>query len=121
MSDCLYQEWNVRLKTVDGEVYFNSHLVSHLHLSSDRSLLTIHFVNGSAFGASTETQVETEAVADFLHQLSDEKSGFVASGSELLNLRSALWVAIPDEGPMQIRSSDNRTRNFSVDDHERVR
>ncbi len=111
----------MRLKTVDGDVYFNSHLVSHVHLSSDQSLLTVHFVNGSAYGASTETQVETEAVADFLRQLSDEKSGFVASGSELLNLRSALWVAIPEDGPMQIRSSDNRTRNFSNEDRERVR
>jgi hypothetical protein len=111
----------VRLKTVDGDVYFNSNLISHVHLSSDRSLLTIHFVNGSAFGASTEHHVETEAVADFLHQLSDVNSGFVASGSELLNLKSALWVAIPDDGPIQIRSSDNRTRNFSEEDRERVR
>jgi hypothetical protein len=111
----------MRLKTVDGEVYFNPHLISHIHLSSDQSLLTVHFVNGSAFGASTDTHVETGAVADFLKQLTAETSGFVATGSELLNLKSALWVAIPDEGPVQVRSGDNRTRNLENEDRERVR
>jgi hypothetical protein len=111
----------MRLKTVDGEVYFNPHLISHIHLSSDQSLLTVHFVNGSAFGASTDTHVETGAVADFLRQLTPETSGFVATGSELLNLKSALWVAIPDEGPVQVRSGDNRTRNLENEDRERIR
>jgi hypothetical protein len=111
----------MRLKTVEGEVYFNPHLVSHVHLSSDQSLLTVHFVNGSAFGASTDTHVETGAVADFLRQLTAETSGFVATGSELLNLKSALWVAIPDDGPVQVRSGDSRTRNLENDDRERIR
>lgn len=111
----------MRLKTVDGEMYFNPHLISHIHLSSDQSLMTVHFVNGSAFGASTDTHVETGAIADFLRQLTAETSGFLATGSEVLNLKSALWVAIPDEGPVQVRSGDNRTRNLENEDPERVR
>jgi len=111
----------MKLKTVDGEVYFNPHLISHIHLSSDQSLLTVHFVNGSAFGASTDTHVETGAVADFLGQLTAEASGFLATGSEVLNLKSALWVAVPDEGPVQVRSGDNRTRSLENDDRERIR
>lgn len=111
----------MRLRTVEGEVYFNPHLISHVHLSSDQSLLTVHFVNGSAFGASTDTHVESGAVAEFLQQLTAEGSGFVVTGSELLNLKAALWVAIPDEGPVQMRSSDNRTRNLENEDHERIR
>jgi hypothetical protein len=111
----------MRLKTVDGEMYFNPHLISHVHLSGDHSLITVHFVNGSTFGASTDTHVDPEAVADFLHQLSAETSGFLATGSEVLNLKSALWVAIPDDGPVQVRSSDNRTRNLEHDNPERIR
>lgn len=111
----------MRLKTVDGEMYFNPHLISHIHLSSDQSLMTVHFVNGSTFGASTDTHVETGAIADFLQQLTSETGGFLATGSELLNLKSALWVAIPEDGPMQVRSIDNRTRNLEHGDREHVR
>lgn len=111
----------MKLKTVDGEMYFNPYLISHVHLSSDHSLMTVHFVNGSTFGASTDTHIEPAAIADFLHQLSAETSGFLTTGSELLNLRSALWIAIPDEGPVQVRTSDNRTRNLEHEDPEKIR
>jgi hypothetical protein len=111
----------MRLKTNDGEVFFNPQLVSHVHLSGDQSLLTVHFVNGTAYGISTETHVESTAVAEFLTELTAEKSGFVAVGSEVLNLKSALWIVIPEQGPVQVRSGDNRTRSLDGEDHERVR
>jgi hypothetical protein len=111
----------MKLKTRAGEVYFNTQFISHINLSSDHTLLTIHFANGTASGFSAETDVESTAVANFLEQLSDEKSGFVAIGSELLNLKAALWVAIPDDGPIQVRSSDNRTRGLEGEDPARFR
>jgi hypothetical protein len=111
----------MKLKTLAGEVYFNAQFISHINLSSDHSLLTIHFVNGSASGFSADVDAESAAIADFLAQLSDEKSGFVATGSELLNLKAALWVAIPDEGAIQVRLSDNRTRGLDNEDRARFR
>lgn len=111
----------MKLTTHAGEIFFNSHLISHVHLSADHSLLTVHFVNGTAFGLSTETDVASESVAEFLGQLAGENSGFVATGSELLNLKSALWIAIPNDAPVQIRSSDNRLRSFENEDRERIR
>ncbi len=111
----------MKLKTRTGEVYFNTQFISHINLSSDHSLLTIHFANGTASGFSADTDVESTAIADFLQQLSDETSGFVAVGSELLNLKSALWVAIPDDGPIQVRSGDNRTRGLDNEDPARFR
>ena len=109
------------LKTLAGEFYFNTQFISHINLNADHSLLTIHFVNGTASGFSADADIESTAIADFLEQLSDEKSGFVAVGSEMLNLKSALWVALTNEGPIQVRSSDNRTRTFEHEDPERFR
>ena len=111
----------MKLKTLAGDFYFNTQFISHINLNSDHSLLTIHFVNGTASGFSADTDIESSSIADFLEQLTDEKSGFVAIGSELLNLRSALWVAITNDGPIQIRSSDNRTRTFENEDSARFR
>jgi hypothetical protein len=31
-------------------------------------------------------------------------------GQEVINLKSALWITIPTEGPIQVRSGDSRTR-----------
>ena len=111
----------MKLKTNNGELYFNPQLISHLHLSADHSLLTLHFVNGTPFGLSTETDVDDTSIAEFLGKFTEEHSGFVAIGNEVVNLRSALWVVIPDEGPVQVRSGDNRTRSLDDADRERIR
>lgn len=111
----------MKLKTRDGEVFFNAQWISHIHLSGDRSLLTVHFVNGSTFGATAETEVETAAIADFLEELAAQKSGFATLGNEVLNLKSAFWIVIPDEGPVQIRSADNRTRCLEDYDRDRLK
>jgi hypothetical protein len=111
----------MKLKTLAGEFYFNTQYISHINLNSDHTLLTIHFVNGTASGFSADTDIESTAIADFLEQLTDEKSGFVAVGSEMLNLKSALWVALTNDGPIQVRSSDNRTRTFEHEDPARFR
>jgi hypothetical protein len=111
----------MKLKTLGGEVYFNTLFISHINLSSDHSLLTIHFVDGTASGYSVGNDVESTAIADFLERISDEKSGFVTTGNEMLNLQSAHWVAIPDEGPIQVRSGDNRTRTLENADPEHFR
>jgi hypothetical protein len=110
----------MKLKTNDGEVYFNPHLISHVHLSGDQSLLTVHFVNGTAYGISTETHVDSHSVAEFLANLTGQNIGFVATGSEVLNLRSALWIAVPEHGPIQVRSVDNRTRSLNDRDREPI-
>ncbi|HET6326073.1 MAG TPA: hypothetical protein VFG04_15455 [Planctomycetaceae bacterium] len=110
----------MRLKTGSGDVHFNPHLISHVHLNSDRTLLTVHFINGTHSGFAAETEEDRGFTAAFLEQLTAEQSGFVAVGNEVLNLKSALWVAIPDEGPIQIRSGDSRTRSIDEQERERI-
>jgi hypothetical protein len=110
----------MKLKTASGEVYFNPLVISHMHLNSDRSLLTVHFVNGTHFGFPADTDEERLFFAEFLGKLSDDHSGFVAIGNEVLNLKSALWVAIPDDGPIQIRTADGRARPVDDKDRERI-
>ncbi len=109
----------MKLKTTSGDIYFNPHLISHVHLNSDRTLLTVHFTNGTHSGFSAETEEDRLFTATFLEQLTAEQSGFVAVGNEVLNLQAALWVTIPDEGPIQIRSGDSR--NWSIDEQQRER
>jgi len=109
----------MKLKTSSGAMYFNPHLISNVHLNADRSLLTVHFVTGTHFAFPAETDQERIFFAEFLAKLTDEQSGFAAVGNEVLNLKSALWIAIPDDSPIQIRSADGRTR--TLDDKERER
>jgi hypothetical protein len=111
----------MKLKTSTGDVYFNLQLISQVYLSPDRSLLTVHFVNGTIFAAPFETDEDRTHLADFLGQLADERSGFIAVGKELLNLKSALWISIPDEGPIQVRSTDSRSHSLPDEDPERIR
>jgi len=118
---CHAEEWWMKLKTSTGDMYFNPQLISHVHLSPDQSLLTVHFVNGTNLAVPAETDEERTLLADFLGQLADEQSGFIAIGPEMLNLKSALWVAIPEEGLIQVRSGDNRTHSLQDKDPERVR
>jgi hypothetical protein len=101
-------------------MYFNTQLISQVHLGTDQSFLTVQFVNGTNFAVPGETDEERTFLADFLGQLIDERSGFVAIGKEMLNLKSALWVAIPEEGPILVRSGDNRSHSLQ-DDPERIR
>jgi hypothetical protein len=111
----------MRLKTNTGEVHFNTQTISHVHLGPDRSMVTVHFVNDTRFGLSMETDDERTVAADLLAKLADEQSGFLPVGNELLNLRSALWILIPDEGPIQVRSADNRTHSLPDVTVERIR
>ena len=111
----------VKLKTATGEVYLNPQAISRVHLSPDHSMVTVHFVNGTVFTSPASTQEERSLVAAFLAELSQEGSGFVSSGRELLNLRSALWISIPQEGPVQVRWGDNRTHSLVDADADRVR
>jgi hypothetical protein len=110
----------MRLRTSTGEVYFNSQLVSHVHLSPDHSLLSVHFVNGAHFGSSADTEMERTFAAEFLEQLTDEHSGFVVVGNEVLNLKSALSITIPVEGPIHARWADNLARTIDDELRERV-
>jgi hypothetical protein len=109
----------LRIKT--GEVYFNPQLISRVHLSSDHSSLTVHFVNGTHFISTAETHEERNLVAEFLVRLTEENSGFVSNGDEVLNLKSALWIAISEEGPIQVRSADNCPHSLHDEDAERIR
>ncbi len=110
----------MKIKSGSGMVHFNPHLISHVYLNSDGSLLTVHFVEGSHSGFPVETEEERASAAEFLGKLTDAQSGFVAMGSEVLNLKSALWIAVPAEGPIQIRLGDNRTRFVDEKDRERI-
>ncbi|HEV8001242.1 MAG TPA: hypothetical protein VGP63_15250 [Planctomycetaceae bacterium] len=109
----------MKLMTASGEIHFNLSLISHLHLNADRSLLTVHFINGTHSGFTAETDEERTFAAEFLGKLTEDQSGFVATGNEVLNLKSAFWIAIPAEGPVQLRSGDGRT--WLVDDKDRER
>jgi hypothetical protein len=111
----------VKLKTAAGEVYLNPQTISRVHLSPDHSMITVHFVIGTVFTSPSGTDQERTAAAAFLAELSKQGSGFLSCGRELLNLRSALWISIPDEGPVQIRWEDNRTHSLFDVDVERVR
>jgi hypothetical protein len=110
----------MKIKTGDSETHFNPHLISHVYLNADGSLLTVHFVEGSHSGFAVETEEERASAADFLKQLTVEPGGFAAIGNEVLNLKAALWIAVPDEGPIQIRLGDNRTRFVDEADRELV-
>ena len=109
------------LKTANGEVHFNPETISRVHLSPDHATVTVHFINGTAFSASVETDEERRIAAELFAELSQEGSGFLSSGRELLNLRSALWISIPGDGPIQIRWQDNRTHSLFDVDADRVR
>lgn len=111
----------VKLKTATGDMYFNPQTISRVHLSPDQSLLTVHFVNGTVFTSPAATDHERAVVAEFLADLMQEGSGFLSSGRELLNLKSALWISIPFEGPIQVRWEDNRTHSLFAEDPEGVR
>jgi hypothetical protein len=111
----------MKLKTSTGDVYFNPQLISLVHLSPDHSFLIVHFVNGAHFTAPSETDEERTFVAEFLGKLTDEHSGFIAAGTELVNLKSALWITIPEKGPIQVHSGDNRTHALPNDDPERIK
>jgi hypothetical protein len=102
----------MKLQTHDGEMFFNLQTVTHVHLSADHSQLTVHFFNDTRWGVEARTDAERGFAAEFLMRLTDEQSGFLPLGTEMLNLKSALWVAIPSEGPVQVRSADNRTRTL---------
>jgi hypothetical protein len=110
----------MKLRTSTGDMYFNPQLISQVHLGPDQSFLTVHFVNGTNFAVPGESDEDRTFLADFLRQLIDERSGFIAVGMEMLNLKSALWVAIPDEGPILVRSGDNRSYSLQ-DDPARIR
>src|SRR5262249_39100802 len=109
----------MKLKTGSGEIYFNPQLISHVYLNPDSSLLTVHFIDGTHSGFTVETEVERAFAAELLAKLTDQTSGFVSIGNEVLNLKAALWIGVPHEGPIQIRLGDNRTR--IVDESDRVR
>ncbi len=111
----------VKLRTANGDVYLNPQAISRVYLSPDHSMITVHFVNGTVFTSPAGTDQERSVVAAFLADLSEEGSGFLSSGRELLNLRSALWISIPDEGPVQVRWEDNRTHSLFNADADRVR
>jgi hypothetical protein len=110
----------MKLKTASGDVYFNPHLISHVHLNTDRSLLTVHFINGTHFGFPADSDEERLFFAEFLGHLTDDSNGFAAVGNEVLNLRAALWISIPEDGPIQIRSADGRARTLDEKDRERI-
>ncbi len=110
----------MKIKTGASETYFNPHLISHVYLNADSSLLTVHFVEGSHSGFPVETEEERASAAEFLKQLTIAPGGFATIGNEVLNLKAALWIAVPDEGPIQIRLGDNRTRMVDEADRERV-
>src|SRR5579863_1505404 len=99
----------MKLKAGSEEFYFNPHLVSQVTLSPDRSSVTVHFVHGTHLTVPLETDADRAASAEFLGNLNDEQSGFIATANHLLNLKAALWIIIPEEGPIQVRSADNRT------------
>jgi hypothetical protein len=111
----------VKLKTETGEMYFNLPMISRVHLSGDHSLITVHFIKGTPFTLPVETKEDRLRAAEFLSQLTTGDSGFLSSGKELLNLKSALWVTIKDDGPILIRTDDNRTHSLPDEDPARIR
>jgi len=111
----------VKLKTSMGEMYFNLPMISRVHLSPDHSLITVHFIRGTPFTVPVETKEDRARAAEFLLQFTAENSGFLASGKELLNLRAALWVTIPDGGPILIRTDDNRTHSLPDQNPDHIR
>jgi len=111
----------VKLQTSTGEMHFNASQISRIHLSSDHSMITVHFVKGISFNVPAETDADRRRAAEFLAQLTAENSGFLASGKELLNLRAALWVTIPEDGPVLVRTDDNRTHALPNEDPEKIR
>src|SRR5262245_45307870 len=111
----------VKLKTATGEVYLNPQTISRVHLSPDHSMITVHFVSGTVFSSPAGTDRERAAVAEFLASLSEAGSGFLSSGRELLNLKSALSVTIPEEGPIQVLWQDKRAHSLSDVDADQVR
>jgi hypothetical protein len=110
----------MKLKTSAGEIHFNPQTISHVHLNSDRTLLTVHFIEGTHSGFDAETDADHLYFAEFLQKLTDESSGFVAIGNEVLNLKTALWISIPTDEPIQIRLGDSRTRIVDERDRERL-
>ena len=111
----------MKLQHSSGEMYFNPQLISHVNISPDRSLLTVHFVNGTTYGSTAESDEDRVFAAEFLAKLTEEVGGFLATGNEVLHLKSALWVSIPEDGPIQVRTADNRTRSLEGEDPARVR
>ena len=111
----------VLLETTKGDLYFNPETISRVHLSPDHSTLTVHFVNGTLFSVDVGSDQERRSIGEFLARLSQDGRGFLSSGRELLNLRSAVWVSIPDEGPVQVRWQDNRTHSLSEVNVDHVR
>jgi hypothetical protein len=111
----------LKLKTTTGDVYFNPHLIARVHLSPDHDMITVHFVNGTQFTSPAETAQDRTRVAEFLVRLTEKNRGFLACGKELLNLKSALLVIVPENGPIQVRSEDNRMHALYDADPERVR
>ena len=110
----------MKLKTGSGEIYFNPHLIANVHLNSDRSLLTMHFVDGTHMGFPADTDEDRMFAAEFLEKMTAEHPGFVAVENEVLNLKSALWITVPAEGPIQVRSADSRTRSIDEKGRERI-
>jgi hypothetical protein len=119
-----FRDWQrseaMKLKTGSGEIHFNPQTVSHLHLNTDGTLLTVHFINGTHFGFDAETDQERGFFAEFLGKLTHEPTDFVAIGHEVLNLKTAFWIAIPTGDPIQIRLGDSRTRMADEQDRERI-
>jgi hypothetical protein len=110
----------MKLKTSSGEIHFNPQTISHVHLNADHTLLTVHFIEGTHYGFDAETDADHRYFAEFLAKLTDESSGFVAIGNEVLNLKAALWISIPLEEPIQVRLGDSRTRIVDEKDRERI-
>jgi len=111
----------MKLRDNTGEVYFNPHLISRVHRNPDRSSLTVYFVNGTHFTSTAATDEERNLVAEFLVRLTEQHSGFIWNGDEVLNLKSALWIAISEEGPIQVRSGDNCPHSLREEDAQRIR
>ena len=110
----------MKLRTSSGEFHFNPQTVSHVHLNADRTLLTVHFIEGTHYGFDAATDADRIYFAEFLAKLTDESSGFIAIGNEVLNLKAALWISIPIEEPIQVRLGDSRTRIVDEKDRERI-
>jgi hypothetical protein len=111
----------MKLRTNTGEVYFNPPLISRVHLNPDHSSLTVHFVNGTHFISTAATDEERKLFAEFLVRVTKEHSGFISVEDEVLNLKSALWIAISEEGPIQLHSGDNCPHSLNEEDAERIR
>ena len=110
----------MKLKTSAGEIHFNPQTISHVHLNADRTLLTVHFIEGTHSGFDADTEADNLFFAEFLAKLTDESSGFMAIGNEVLNLKAALWISIPADEAIQIRLGDSRTRMVDEKDRERI-